>query len=198
MNTPYLHVGETKLLRQVKADLDRHEGFREYAYPDPLLPIGRKYRGKDWPWGYVPARVLLSRIPGAKDKDGMPWTYGFGFTHNVTPDSTINRIQAERRLEDLILSMNNFLGVKWSWYNDSTFITKTILINMAFNMGWDRLIKFKNTLAYIKAKDYAKAARNMELSLWYEQVGIRAKELVLRMRTQAIEPQYKVEDTICD
>lgn len=198
MNTPYLHVGETKLLRQVKADLDRHEGFREYAYPDPLSPIGKKYRGENWPWGYVPARVLLARIPGAKDKDGAPWTYGFGFTFNVTPDSTINRIQAERRLEDLILSMNNFLPTKLPWYNDATFVVKTILINMAFNLGVDRLMKFKNTLAYIKAKDYLNAARNMKLSLWYKQVGVRAEELVERMKNQKIEPQYLIEDTCCD
>lgn len=194
MNTPYLHTGETKLLRQVKADLDRHEGFREYAYPDPLSPIGKRYRGKDWPWGYVPARVLLARIKDARDKDGTPWTYGFGFTHNVTPDSQINRIQAERRLEDLILSMNGLLATKLSWYAGSTFVLKTVLINMAFNLGPDGLFKFKNTLAYMKAKDYKNAARNMTLSLWYKQVGSRAKELMNRVLTQTIEPQYAVGD----
>jgi lysozyme len=195
MNTPYLYIGETKLLRQVKSDLARHEGFREYAYPDPLSPIGKKYKGLYWPWGYVPARVLLSRIPGARDKDGAPWTYGFGFTSNVTPDSMITRIQAERRLEDLILSMNNLLGEKLpTWYNQASLVTKTVLINMAFNIGIDGLLKFKRTLAYVKAFDFANAAHNMELSLWYKQVGTRAKELVQRMRTQSIEPQYLVED----
>ncbi len=196
MSIPYLHAAETKLMLQVKSDLDRHEGFREFAYPDPLSKLGRRYRGKDWPWGFVPARELLARIPNAKDADGAPWTYGFGFTHCVTPDSRIHRIPAERMLESLILEMQYALTSKLPWYPTSTYVTKTVLTNMAFNLGIGGLLKFKNTLAFIKAKAHEQAARNMELSLWYTQVGSRAKELVQRMKTQTIEPQHKTGDTI--
>jgi lysozyme len=196
MSIPYLHTAETKLMLQVKADLERHEGFREFAYPDPLSPLGRRYRGKDWLWGFVPARELMARIPGAKEEDGKPWTYGCGFTNCVTPDSRIHRIPAERMLEGLILEMQHVLASKLPWYPTASFVTKTVLTNMAFNMGINGLLKFKNTLAYIKAKQYEQAARNMELSLWYKQVGYRAKELVQRMKTQTIEPQHKTGDTI--
>lgn len=196
MSTPYLHSAETKLMLQVKADLNRHEGFREFAYPDPLSPIGRRYRGKDWPWGFVPARELLARIPNVDDDDGNPWTYGFGFTHCVTPDSRIHRIPAERMLESLILEMQYALAAKLPWYPTASFVTKTVLTNMAFNLGIGGLLKFKNTLAFVKAQQYEQAARNMQLSLWYTQVGNRAKELVQRMKTQTIEPQNKTGDTI--
>ena len=191
MTTPYLYASETKLLRQVKADLDRHESFREYAYPDPLSKIGRQYKGKDWPWGFISGRALLSKIKNAKEEDGAPWTYGFGFTHNVTPDSRINRITAERMLEDLILKMNSVLVNTLTWYNEASFVTKTILINMGFNMGVKGLLGFKNTLALIRAKNYPQAAQNMKLSRWYTQVGVRAEELVKRMATQSIEPQHQ-------
>jgi lysozyme len=196
MATPYLHTAETKLMLQSKMDLDRHEGFREYAYPDPLSKLGRKYRGPQYPWGYKPAREIMATIPGARDEDGAPWTYGFGFTHCVTPDSRIHRIPAERMLESLILEMQYLLTSKLPWYPNASFVTKTVLTDMAFNIGLVGLLKFKNTLAFIKAGDYAQAAHNMELSLWYKQVGLRAKELVQRMRTQEIEPQHRAGETI--
>lgn len=196
MNIPYLHTADTKLMLQVKKDLDRHEGFREYAYPDPLSELAQKYPvSKEFPWGTVPARALLAKIKGVKDSDGAPWTYGYGFTNGVTPDSRIQKVPAERMLEGLILEQNARLKEKLPGYVDGSFVTKTVLINMAFNMGLKSLLTFKNTLAYIKAKNYVKAAQNMELSLWYTQVGSRAKELVKRMRTQTIEPQHITGET---
>lgn len=196
MAIPYLHTSETKLMLQSKMDLDRHENFREYAYPDPLSKLGRRYPAKKWGWGDKPAREIMALIPGAKEEDGKPWTYGFGFTHCVTPDSRIHRIAAERMLESLILEQNILLGEKLPWYKDASFVTKTVLIDMAFNLGLAGLLKFKNSLGYIKAKNYAKAADNLKLSLWYNQVGDRAKELVERIRTQTIQPQHKAGDTI--
>lgn len=194
MSIPYLHTAETSLMLQVKADLWRHEGYREFAYPDPLSKIARQY--KDLPWGKVSARELLARIPGVNEADGAPWTYGVGFTHCVTPDSRIHKIPCERMLESLILEQYYQLVEKLPWVTTASFVTKTVLINMAFNLGLAGLLKFKNTLAYVKAQNYEQAARNMEQSLWYTQVGYRAKELVKRMRTQTIEPQNKTGATI--
>lgn len=192
MSIPYLHATETKLMLQVKSDLMRHEGFREYAYPDPESALARKL--KHLPWGTKPARSL---VPAGTDLDtGKPWTYGFGFTRGVTPDSRIARIPAERMLETLILAMNNVLNDLLSWYEEASFVTHTILINMAFNMGVHTLLTFRNTLERIKAKDYAQAAHNMTLSLWFKQTGSRAIELVNRMKTQTIEPQFKAPEKI--
>jgi len=58
-----------------------------------------------------------------------------------------------------------------------------VLINMAYNMGIDGLLKWKNTLKEIAEGNYDKAANRMELSLWAAQVGNRAKELANQMRT---------------
>jgi len=194
MTEPYLHAGTTPLVLQVKKDLERHEGFRVFAYPDPLSKLGKKY--KHLPWGFQPARELLSLITDMDERDGLPWTVGFGFTDKVTPDSKIERIPAERKLETKILEMNTVLGAKLPWYKDASFVTKTILINMAFNMGLFGLLKFRNTLRFIQAKDYARAASNMKLSLWYRQVGDRAKELVARMATQTIPAEHKAPERL--
>lgn len=194
MSIPYLHATETKLMLQVKKDLERHEAFRQYAYPDPLSKLAKKYKGMKW--GYVPAMELLAQIKDMSEEDGAPWTYGFGFTEGANPESSIDRQRAERKLEEKILEMDKLLSSILSWYDRASFVTKTILINMAFNMGVKGLLKFRNTLNYIKQNDYKQAARNMEQSLWYKQVGSRAVELTRRMRTQRIEPQHLAPEKI--
>ena len=57
-----------------------------------------------------------------------------------------------------------------------------VVLNMLFNMGWSTLSRFKKFLAALDKKDYTEAALQMEDSVWYEQVGDRAKRLVERMR----------------
>lgn len=194
MTEPYLCASSVPLMLQVKKDLERHEGFREFAYPDPLSKLAKKYRAL--PWGLQPARQLLALINDMDEEDGKPWTVGFGFTANVSADSRIERIPAERKLESKILEMDEILASRIPWYKDATFVTKTILINMAFNMGVKGLLGFRNTLKFIQAKDYARAASNMKLSLWYRQVGDRAKELVARMATQTIPAEHSAPERI--
>lgn len=58
-----------------------------------------------------------------------------------------------------------------------------VLINMAFNLGIRGLKKFKNTLKYIEAGEFEKAAKNMLLSRWAGQVGNRATELSMQMKS---------------
>lgn len=176
---------------QVKSDLIRHEDFKEFAYPDPLSKLANKYKHLDW--GDKPARELL---PGLKEEDGIPWTVGVGFTYGVTPDSRMDRCKAERMLEEKILEMDETLRKALPWYKDTSFVTKTILVNMGFNLGIVGLLGFRNTLAFVKAQNYKQAAANMRLSLWFSQTGTRAKELAKRMETQSIEPQHLVKDII--
>lgn len=191
MAMPYLHAKDTKLLLQVKSDLDRHEGYREFAYPDPLSKLFKAH--PNLKWGFKPARELLADF---KEEDGAPWTMGFGFTKGVNSESKIERIRAERMLEQHVLDMDDGLTQVLSWYKDTSFVTKTVLINMGFNLGPVGLLKFKNTLAFVKAKNYPQAAANMRQSLWYKQVKGRAEELCKRMESQTIEPQHKAKETV--
>lgn len=191
MAMPYLHAKDTKLLLQVKSDLDRHEGFREFAYPDPLSKLYKAH--PNLKWGTKPARELLADF---KEEDGAPWTMGFGFTKGVNSESRIDRIRAERMLEELTLEIDGALGNALVWFKETSFVNKTVLINMAFNLGLVGLLKFRNTLAFVKAKDYKQAAANMRQSLWFKQVKGRAEELVNRMATQTIEPQHKAKETV--
>lgn len=194
VNDPYLYSNKVPFILQMKKDLMRHEGFRQYAYPDPLSKLAKKYRGLDW--GRRPARELMVLVKDMTEEDGRPWTVGVGDTHGVSPDSVRTLEQAERRLEQHIVEYEAALVAALPWVKEASFVTRTVLLNMAFNMGLRGLLQFRNTLRFIEAKDYVRAASNMTQSLWYKQVGARAKELVERMRTQTILPEHKAKEKL--
>ena len=55
---------------------------------------------------------------------------------------------------------------------------KEVLLDMAYNMGVPRLLKFRKTLAAAERGDWATMAHEMQDSHWFRQVGRRAEELV--------------------
>lgn len=69
------------------------------------------------------------------------------------------------------------------WFQDLDDVRKGVLLNMAFQMGVDGLLKFVNTLAMVRAGDYDKASVGMLNSLWAKQTPERAKRLSEQMKT---------------
>lgn len=59
---------------------------------------------------------------------------------------------------------------------------RAVLVNMAFNLGQDRLAGFHNFRAAVEAGAFEQAAAGMLDSLWAKQVGIRAQRLAKQMR----------------
>lgn len=57
------------------------------------------------------------------------------------------------------------------------------LLNMAFQMGVDGLLGFKNTLAMVREGDYEGASEGMLNSLWARQTPERAKRISKQMKT---------------
>lgn len=80
---------------------------------------------------------------------------------------------------DVMLELKNRLPIYQSL--DST--RQAVLVNMGFNLGINGLLRFKNMVKALEAKDYAKAAAEMLNSNWAKQVGSRAQELALQMKT---------------
>src|SRR5688572_27910594 len=63
--TPHVEeeeVNKTELLNQYLADARKHEGFRQYAYPDPLSALGKIFPASKYGWGAKPAREILNFI----------------------------------------------------------------------------------------------------------------------------------------
>ncbi|MDB5371802.1 MAG: phage related lysozyme [Belnapia sp.] len=63
------------------------------------------------------------------------------------------------------------------WWSGLTVNRRAVLAAMAFQMGVANLMGFKNTLASLKAGDYAGTARGMLASLWARQTPARAKRM---------------------
>lgn len=58
---------------------------------------------------------------------------------------------------------------------------KSVLTNMAFNMGRERLGEFTQLRTAVAANDYKGMVQSMKQSKWYRQTGHRAKRLVERV-----------------
>ena len=66
-------------------------------------------------------------------------------------------------------------GIKYEDVHKDVFYALT---DMMFNMGYDRLSKFKKLLYELKNGSYEGVAREMKNSKWYTQVGDRSKKLL--------------------
>ena len=65
---------------------------------------------------------------------------------------------------------------------DFNYDRHMVLVDMMFNLGLSGFMKFKNMIEAIKKGDWAKAADEAENSLWFKQVGERAKRDVEILR----------------
>lgn len=134
------------------AQLKLDEGCKLHAYPDPLT-------------------------------HAEPWTIGYGCTGpDIHKDTVWTQAQADGELLSRIRIFEAELDHRLPWWNLLNPTRKDVLVNMAFNMGVDGLLGFKNTLAMIQAGDYAKAADGMMNSKWASQVHNRAQRLADHMR----------------
>lgn len=172
---------------QVRMDLRRHEGFRGFAYPDPLSDLAHKHAK----WGEVPAREILKEL-GADENTGRPWTVGYGFTAGVTPDTEMSLDEANVRLDaEIWKKVPDLEDLCPSWQYWPVFASST-LMNLDYNMGKKTLSQFGPTLDLFKRHEFATAGERLTHSRWYSQVGDRGKELVARLINGRVEPQHDV------
>lgn len=91
-------------------------------------------------------------------------------------DNGITEAEARMMLNyDIEMSRAPLLKLKW--FTELNTPRQDAVINMVFNLGFPRFMKFKKTIAYLEAKDYENAAVEMLNSTWAKQVGDRAVEL---------------------
>jgi len=112
-----------------------------------------------------------------KDSLGVA-TIGVG--HNLSKpisDAAIAQIEAD----DIADARHDCSTFDWFVYLDS--VRQAVVIDMVFNMGLHRFKGFKNTIGHIAAGQYNAAALEMLDSVWATQVGKRADELAVMMRT---------------
>ncbi len=95
-----------------------------------------------------------------KDSKGI-WTDGVGNTSNVVPNGTrkVKEVVYELR-KDVSRSVLDYISI----FGDSDFSfgkedpRQIALVNMLFNLGKPRFLKFKNMIVAVKRKDWERAA----------------------------------------
>jgi lysozyme len=111
------------------------------------------------------------------------WTIGVGRLIDARKGGRITRDEAMFLLDNDIAEKIGELRAHLPWFEREDTIRQRALVDLTFNMGIGWLSKFKNTVAAWARGDYAGAARGLEKSLWYRQVGRRGPRIVHMVRT---------------
>lgn len=89
---------------------------------------------------------------------------------------------AKAFLKEEINKIKNRLS-GYPWFKICNEARRNVLISMAYQMGVNGLLSFKNTLALIANKQFEQAANNMLLSKWAKQTPNRAQRHAAVMLT---------------
>ena len=117
------------------------------------------------------------RLKAYQDSVGV-WTIGYGRNLQTLEISTQD---AEKWLkEDLITHAKEVLALPE--VDGLTQNRKDVLIEMCFNLGLSRLLKFRKMWAAVRRDAPILAASEMLDSKWAKQVGVRADRLAEKYR----------------
>jgi lysozyme len=110
-------------------------------------------------------------------------TVGVGRLIDKRKGGRLSNDEIDYLLKNDIARFSAELDERLPWWRTLDEVRARVILNMAFNLGVDGLLKFRNTLAAVKAGEWDRAAVGMLASLWAKQVGARAKRLARMMRT---------------
>lgn len=119
-----------------------------------------------------------------------------GFRSKIYTDTTGNRtigyglnleyMSQERALAFLKFEVDRIraeIPYRIPVFNSLSASRQDVLIDMAYNLGIDGLLKFKKFLSAVTEENFSRASYEMMNSLWAKQVGIRARTLAKMMLT---------------
>lgn len=69
------------------------------------------------------------------------------------------------------------------WWRDEDEVRQRALLDLCFNMGIGKLLKFDETLLHWRHGEYIDAALHLQKAPWFRQVGIRGPRVVHQVRT---------------
>jgi Phage-related lysozyme (muraminidase) len=151
----------------------RHEGFSPLPYqcPSGAWTIG---------WG----RNLTSIGLSAKEQE-LFFPYRTEIAQHLTNDDVVrvlSKVGISNFFADVLLNNDiegavNSLNRLVKWWSDLTDLRRAAMVDMVYNLGINRFMGFKKFLGYLKDKDYENAGAELVNSVWWSQVGDRAKDI---------------------
>lgn len=127
--------------------------------------------------------IRQGRMFPYKDTRGK-LTIGFG--RNLD-DVGISQDEAEILLDNDLAMARRLVYAQFPWVMQLDQPRQDVVLNMAFNIGVGGLATFKNFLDALQHHDYERAAREMEMSVWFGQIGGRGIPMVWTMRTGSVD-----------
>lgn len=116
-----------------------------------------------------------------QDSVGL-WTIGIGRLIDKRKGGGITQAEAEYLLANDVDKVVSQLDAKLPWWRQLSPVRMRVIINMAFNLGVDGLLGFKNTLGMVQRGEFEAASKGMLNSTWAKQVGNRAVRLADMMK----------------
>ncbi len=111
------------------------------------------------------------------------WTIGVGRLIDSRKGGGLSEDEIDYLLTNDIKRKTAEVAKALPWVSRLDGARQAVLVGMAFQMGTEGLLKFRNTLAMVQAGDYEGAARGMLQSLWARQTPERAARMAKQMRT---------------
>ena len=112
------------------------------------------------------------------------WTIGVGrLIDKRKPGAGLRPSEIDFLLQNDVDDRIDQLTRRLPWFQNLDDARKGVLLNMAFQMGVDGLLGFKNTLKLIEDGHYPEAAAAMMQSKWAQQTPSRAKKMARQMET---------------
>lgn len=143
--------------------LIKHEGLRLTAY---RCPAGKLTIG-------VGHNILENRSSAT------------ALSLELREGSVITKEQAMQILkEDVARCLFEFRQFDWFYHLSTT--RQCALVDMLFNLGLPRFLKFKKFIAAMEAEDYGTASMEMLSSAWATQVGDRAHTLAFMVECDSL------------
>lgn len=137
----------------------------------------------------MPASELVTALSLVQKHEGLrlkPYrcpagklTIGWGLN---LEDRGLTRAEADYLLQSQLQELLKRMEQSFApWWTNLSINRRAVLLDMAYNLGWQGLLDFKQTLNSVTAGDYDKAAAQMLESIWARQVKTRARELAEMM-----------------
>lgn len=114
------------------------------------------------------------------------WTIGVGRLVDARkPGAGLRPHEIAYLLQSDIDERIEALTRRLPWFQNLDDARRGVLLNMAFQLGVDGLLGFRNTLALIERGEYERAGDAMLQSLWAKQTPARAARMAKQMKTGA-------------
>lgn len=100
-------------------------------------------------------------------------TIGYGFDI----DAGISQYAASKLLQAQVSEAETACQ-SYVWYQAADPVRQSVLVELTFNMGLEKLLEFQHMLDACASKDWTSAGQQLQNSAWFGEVGERGPELV--------------------